>query len=1460
MQFIDPTAFTRAGIRDPEQFIDRFLKIEYREVLDTTFEVTKKSAVTGFKNLDDLRTIIFSYGEFRTAAEVGLRLPRPIVETITIQMDAEQEAKYDHYVAQIEQILANPNPEGGQSYAILGLLARLSLIALHASLEDGYTYKTALTGGLASKRVYRDGEATVVERQVPRPTYESPKLIECAKRVAASPHCGHIIFCEPTAVHLWMREVLVQHGIPRERIAILNAEETKPADRIRIAREFNGLSAEPPAPGTCSRPSDSATTPKYDVVIANSVAYEGVDLQVRTCTIHHLDLPWTPADLEQRNGRAVRQGNTLGTVHIYYYFADGSTDGYRFSLIDGKAGWLGELIKSQVRDTNNPAAQQQLSPEDILLMISRNKEKTRALLEDKKKRQAEEARARVAKEAARLLRQAAGRFRDARVTTDAEKAARLRDEGEQRLADLEQVNPEAWPWAPWMYAVRDLDAIVPEDGSAPVYEGLRIVRPRAGAPDQQDFLEFGQIIVGDEGEQIGLRAAGSPGWQLVRYTGALNGSPITAEQLPREGGPAWPDDDDTRTAAAIERKLEEVFRYGTFEAMRWRGASDTWLEKWWPRFEARIAEGLAASFRNEQAPVVDAEGLAIATGKEIRGAQILPPTRAGWQRFLGLAPKSGESYTTLKEIGEGWWGRKIPQNLLSGAKEKPAEVDAGADAEPEGAPPPSASSTTLTAEQVEQMQELLQRKGDADLAAPEELDRRVFENLALTHAAMLDALAMGGASKADRSKVAQESVQTAERVTILRAVAAVLRRRGYEVVLAGPTRSSFNIIGQGGNVLAAAAPAGVVRYAPDLPEDVQSAAERDIADARQEVKDIILDEAKRSGPQVNETMMLAVWRRARAQTPSAAPAPTAVSPDVAPSTVDQGMTLRIQREATPDNPALDVQQRVASLEEASDAYRRAVEASGEGASTFPAGRLVLPNETTYTISYNGRIWAGDRQVYDPKPTPRQDPPRKDASPHEDARSALQALGLPAKRYAHFARRAEEAIEGGKAWAPVVARARRVADKLHGATKTTTRPPIKKPEAGPAARKPSVDAALDSFNAEPVWRVQKLRPRANGFVLAVYPEGEDMDAAVASVDVVHGEIDDVRWLDDRLTQNDRDKITERLDRALWAAFGEADDDDSEDDDAQPPPSPLQELIDLMDRRSVALGARPAITGNLKRSDGYGHIAEALRDLARPIGPDADELQRWLESEDLMGAGEVVGRARGTEPIAVRQLMRELWGGVFEVLSLEQVAGRAGALRLPDEAIFREGDGSALVLQRLRQGERVVLRRIRVRVGEPDGDTGDVTIEDPTDRLSAGDDVHKAERSEQFLVDLYGKLGAFHDDLERAPKTLQDVRMLLYWAAVMLDAPLCQGEVKARAAAAFTQAKAYHDTARRQLLEGRSVDAVRRMHEAMRRISTAAAEIARSCAEGQIDIGVTPPHLPVRPEDKAEIEGTQPETRP
>ncbi|MBK7830560.1 hypothetical protein [Nannocystis sp.] len=169
-------------------------------------------------------------------------------------MDGSRRRKYLKHVARIEEILSNPNPDSSPGNVILGLLARLSLIALHGSLEDGYNYRTALTGGVVDRRRYnKKGEVEIVKVTLPRPQYSSPKLVECARRVAASPHCGHLIFCEPTAVHLWLGEVLGEHGIPRDRIAVMNAAETKSADRLRIAREFNVRSCSALAAAISSR-------------------------------------------------------------------------------------------------------------------------------------------------------------------------------------------------------------------------------------------------------------------------------------------------------------------------------------------------------------------------------------------------------------------------------------------------------------------------------------------------------------------------------------------------------------------------------------------------------------------------------------------------------------------------------------------------------------------------------------------------------------------------------------------------------------------------------------------------------------------------------------------------------------------------------------------------------------------------------------------------------------------------------------------------------------------------------------------------------------------------------------------------------------------------------------------------------------------------------------------------------
>ncbi len=630
IQYVDPRAWTRLGITDPEQFIDRYLKIEIKPVVNAKLEVEDRGAVTGFQNLNELRDVIFRYGDFKTAEEVGLKLPEPKVEMVEVDMDDAQEDKYDRYVARIEAALSSGDPSDKQ--AILGLLARLALVAIHPQLDEGFDWRSA--------------------GRVSNPS--SPKFEALAERVLTNRTCGHIVFVENVPAHAWVRDVLVKHGIPVERIAILNAEVAEAsADRQRIAQEFNGNAEE-------------GLAPKYDIVIANAIAYEGIDLQTRTCAIHHLDLPWEPATLQQRNGRGVRQGNTLGAIAIYYYFARRSQDGLRFNLIQGKRGWMTQLLHSQDRDTNNPGAQMEIGPEETLLLISRDPEKTRSRLQAVKIRREAEAKAKIATEASRLLRSINARFRQAERSKDATESARLRGEAEARLKDLARMSPDAWPWMAKAEVVRDRPVLVPE-GGGPVYEGLRVGVPGPFNAAQIDYAEFGRPT--REGG-IGLRGAGSALWQEVDSKNVR----LSALE-PRHYEVGWPDYDDPRALGDLAQRAEQVLRNeGNWAALGWHMAPDTWVERLWGQGGRIVLDNLAKVppyLRGTiRVPALGLDGLRLLEPQQAVSAQgqVLPPTELGWRSFLSAAPAADLTFTQLQEVGRYWWNRTIPRDLLVGSE------------------------------------------------------------------------------------------------------------------------------------------------------------------------------------------------------------------------------------------------------------------------------------------------------------------------------------------------------------------------------------------------------------------------------------------------------------------------------------------------------------------------------------------------------------------------------------------------------------------------------------------------------------------------------------------------------------------------------------------------------------------------------------------------------------------------
>ena len=81
----------------------------------------------------------------------------------------------------------------------------------------------------------------------------------------------------------------------------------------------------------------------------------GTNVQKRLIALHHLDCPWRPSDLQQREGRIVRQGNMHDKVHIYTYVTENTFDSYLYQLVESKQKFIGQIMtsKSPVRSAED---------------------------------------------------------------------------------------------------------------------------------------------------------------------------------------------------------------------------------------------------------------------------------------------------------------------------------------------------------------------------------------------------------------------------------------------------------------------------------------------------------------------------------------------------------------------------------------------------------------------------------------------------------------------------------------------------------------------------------------------------------------------------------------------------------------------------------------------------------------------------------------------------------------------------------------------------------------------------------------------------------------------------------------------------------------------------------------------------------------------------------------------------
>ena len=165
-------------------------------------------------------------------------------------------------------------------------------------------------------RITNDGRKLALDQRMMNPmlpTSETGKVSACAENVyviwqrTAANHSTQMVFCDLSTpknngqfnVYDALRDMLTDMGIPANEIAYIHNAKTESQKKELFGKVRSG---------------------QVRVLIGSTQKMgAGTNVQQRLIALHHLDCPWRPADLQQREGRIIRQGNENPEVDIYTY-------------------------------------------------------------------------------------------------------------------------------------------------------------------------------------------------------------------------------------------------------------------------------------------------------------------------------------------------------------------------------------------------------------------------------------------------------------------------------------------------------------------------------------------------------------------------------------------------------------------------------------------------------------------------------------------------------------------------------------------------------------------------------------------------------------------------------------------------------------------------------------------------------------------------------------------------------------------------------------------------------------------------------------------------------------------------------------------------------------------------------------------------------------------------------------
>ena len=269
-----------------------------------------KSRFARFYNIPELMNMFKEIADIKTSDQLKLPVPEAEYETVVLK-PTEQQKEIVESLGERAEVVRN----GGVDASVDNMLK---------ITNDGR--KLALDQRLVNELLPDNPESKI--------SVCAEKSYEIWKDTAAQ-KSAQLIFCDLSTpkgdgsfnVYDDLKRKLMEKGVPEKEIAFIHDANTEAKKTELFGKVKSG---------------------QVRFLIGSTAKMgAGTNVQDRLIALHHLDIGWKPSDLEQREGRIIRQGNHNKKVHIFRYVTESTFDSYMWQLIENKQKFISQIMTSK---------------------------------------------------------------------------------------------------------------------------------------------------------------------------------------------------------------------------------------------------------------------------------------------------------------------------------------------------------------------------------------------------------------------------------------------------------------------------------------------------------------------------------------------------------------------------------------------------------------------------------------------------------------------------------------------------------------------------------------------------------------------------------------------------------------------------------------------------------------------------------------------------------------------------------------------------------------------------------------------------------------------------------------------------------------------------------------------------------------------------------------------------------